>query len=136
MNWKLIFQLSTFGLIMAFATISLIPEAIEPWFWLGIFLFCAYVIAKVCTGKYFLNGFCVSLVNCIWITGAHIIFYSSYIATHPSVYKMSQEHPMLPNHPRLAMLVTGPFFGIASGLVLGLFAFIASKIVTKKAATT
>lgn len=136
MNWKLDFQLSVFGLIMAFATISLIPEAIEPWFWLGIFLFCAYVIAKVCTGKYFLNGFCVSLVNCIWITGAHIIFYSSYIANHPSVYKMSQEHPMFPNHPRLAMLVTGPFFGIASGLVLGLFAFIASKIVTKKPATT
>jgi hypothetical protein len=136
MNWKLTFQLSTFGLIMAFATISLIPETIEPAFWLAIFLFCAYVIAKVCTGKYFLHGFCVSLVNCIWITGAHMIFYSSYIAHHPSVYKMSQEHPMFPNHPRLAMLITGPFFGIASGLVLGLFAFIASKIVTKKAATT
>jgi uncharacterized membrane protein len=136
MNWKLTFQLSTFGLIMAFATISLIPEAIEPIFWLAIFIFCAYVIAKVCTGKYFLHGFCVSLVNCIWITGAHIIFYSSYIANHPSVYKMSVEHPMFPNHPRLAMLITGPFFGIASGLVLGLFAFIASKIVTKRPATT
>lgn len=136
MNWKLTFQLSAFGLIMALATISLIPETIEPAFWLAIFLFCAYVIAKVCTGKYFLHGFCVSLVNCIWITGAHIIFYSSYITYHPSIYKISQEHPMLPNHPRLAMLITGPFFGIASGLVLGLFAFTASKIVTKNPATT
>ena len=136
MNWKLVFQLSAFGLIMAFATISLIPENVEPGFWLAIFIFCAYVIAKVCTGKYFLSGFCVSLVNCIWITGAHIIFYSSYIANHPAVYKMAQEHPMFPSHPRLAMLVTGPFLGIVSGLVLGLFAFVASKIVTKKAATT
>jgi hypothetical protein len=134
MNWKLIFQLSIFGLIMAFATISLISEKIEPAFWIAIFLFCAYVIAKVCTGKYFLNGFMVSLVNCIWITGVHIIFYSTYIVNHPNVAKMAEQHPVLPNHPRLAMLVTGPVVGIASGLVLGFFAFIASKIVAKKAA--
>jgi hypothetical protein len=55
-NWKIIFQLSIFGLIMAFATISLIPEKIEFVFWLVIFLFCAWVIAKVCNGKYFFQG--------------------------------------------------------------------------------
>jgi hypothetical protein len=134
MNWKLIFQLSAFGFIMAFATISLISEKIEPAFWIAIFLFCAYVIAKVCTGKYFLHGFMVSLVNCVWITTAHIVFYSTYIVNHPNVAKMAEQHPVLPNHPRLAMLVTGPVVGIASGLVLGFFAFIASKVVAKKAA--
>jgi hypothetical protein len=134
MNWKLVVQLSTFGLIMAFATISLIPEKFEFIFWLAIFVFCAYVIAKVCAGKYFLNGLCVSLVNCIWITVAHILFYSSYIANHPSVSKMAQAHPLFPTHPRLTMAVTGLFIGVGSGLVLGLFAFIASKIVTKKPA--
>ena len=133
MNWKLILQLSAFGLIMAFATVLLIPEKIEPGFWIAIFIFCAYVIAKVCTGKYFFHGFLVSIVNSVWITAAHIIFYTTYIANHPNVAKMAADHPFLPMHPRLAMLVTGPVFGIASGLVLGLFAFIASKMVKPRA---
>jgi len=132
MNWKIIIQLSVFGLIMSVATVFLIPEMIEPAFWFAIFLFSAYVIAKACREKYFLHGFFVSLANCVWITAAHMIFYATYIANHPSVAKMAEEHPILPSHPRLAMLITGPVFGIASGLVLGLFAFIASKIVKKK----
>ncbi|MFI5159168.1 MAG: hypothetical protein ACHQF4_09905 [Sphingobacteriales bacterium] len=132
MNWKIIFQLSAFGFIMALATVSLIPESIEPGFWIAIFLFCAYVIAKICPGKYFLHGFLVSLVNCVWITGAHIFFYSTYIVNHPAVAKMAADHPFMPTHPRLAMLITGSVFGIASGIVLGLFAFIASKLVKPK----
>lgn len=134
MNWKIIFQLSVFGLIMAVATISLIPEKAEPVFWIAIFIFCAYIIAKVVGRKYFLHGFFVSLVNCIWVTAAHIIFYSTYIANHPSMAKMSEEHPLLPTHPRLAMLIMGPVVGIICGLILGLFCFIASFIVKKKAA--
>lgn len=134
MNWKIIFQLSVFGLIMAIATISLIPEKVEFIFWLAIFIFCAYIIAKVVGRRHFLHGFCVSLVNCIWITAAHILFYSTYIANHPSVAKMSEDHPILPAHPRLAMLIMGPLFGIGFGLILGLFCFIASFIVKKKAA--
>jgi hypothetical protein len=131
MNWKIIFQLSIFGLIMAFGTISLIPEKFEPIFWLAIFVFCAYVIAKTCQGKYFLNGFCVSLVNSVWITAAHIFFYSTYVANHPAAAKMGQSMPMQ-SHPRLLMLLMGPLFGIGFGLILGLFSFIASKIVKPK----
>jgi hypothetical protein len=134
MNWKIVFQLSIFGLIMAFATISLIPEKIEFVFWLFVFIFSAYVIAKVCRGKYFLHGFMVSIINCIWITGAHIIFYSTYIANHPGMAKMSHDHPFLPTHPRVAMLITGPFVGIICGIIIGLFAVIASKIVAPKPA--
>jgi len=39
----------------------------------------------------------------------------------------------LPTHPRIMMLITGPIIGIISGLILGLFAFVASNIVKKKA---
>jgi hypothetical protein len=134
MNWKIIFQLSVFGLIMAIGTISLIPEKAELIFWLAIFIFCAYIIAKVVGRRHFLHGFCVSLVNCIWITAAHILFYSTYIANHPSVAKMSEEHPILPTHPRVEMLITGPVIAIICGLILGLFCFIASFIVKKRAA--
>jgi len=130
MNWKLIFQLSLFGLAMAFATISLIPANIEPAFWFVIFLICAYLIAKNCSSQFFLHGFLVSMVNCVWITGAHVFFYSTYIAHHEKAASMSAQMP-LHNHPRILMLLMGPLFGAAFGIVLGLFAFIASKLVKK-----
>ena len=130
MNWKLIFQLSVFGLIMAFATVSLIPEKVEPAFWFVVFVFSAWVIAKACNGKYFLHGFLVSLVNCIWIVAVHIYFFQSYTAHHPMVASMKLPDS-LAAHPRLAMLVFGPVYGIAFGIILGLFSFLASKIVKK-----
>lgn len=127
MNWKLIFQLSLFGLAMAIATVFWIPSNIEPIFWLVIFALCAYWIARGCTGKFFLHGFLVSLVNCVWITGFHVLLFSHYIANHPKEAEMLSTMPM-PTHPRWMMLLTGPIVGIISGLILGLFAFIASKI--------
>jgi len=130
MNWKLIFQLSLFGLAMAVATVFVIPSNIEPLFWLVIFIICAWIIAKKCTGKYFLHGFMVSIFNCVWITAAHVLLYNRYVAKHPEMLNMSYQMP-LQGHPRLLMLITGPVFGVIFGLVLGLFSFIASKIVTK-----
>lgn len=133
MNRKLIFQLSLFGLAMAFATVYFIPSNIEPFCWLAIFIVCAYLIAKNCTEKYFLNGLCVSLINAVWITSVHILLFDTYIASHPDEAAMMTKMP-LPNSPRLMMLMTGPIIGIISGLVLGLFAFVASKIMKKKQA--
>ncbi len=130
MNWKLIFQLSLFGLAMALATISLISSAIEPIFWLLIFVACAFLIAKKAPGKYFLHGFLVSLVNCVWITAAHVAFYSTYLANHPEMAEMNAKMP-LSDHPQLMMLLTGPVIGAVSGLILGLFSFIAGKLVKK-----
>ena len=133
MNWKLIFQLSIFGLIMAIATVSLIPEKIEPAFWLLIFIFCAWVIAKACPGKYFLHGLLVSMVNCVWIVVFHVIFYKSYMEHHPDVASMNAKMPAwLASHPRKAMVIMGPVFGVLFGIILGLFSFIASKITQKK----
>ena len=132
MNWKIIFQLSIFGLIMAFGTISLIPEKFEPAFWLVIFIFCAWVIAKVCPGKYFLHGFLVSMVNSVWITAANITFRQTYLAHHPKVASMNTNMPAaLAIHPQLTMALMGPIFGVMFGIILGLFSFVASKIVKK-----
>ena len=131
MNWKLSFQLSAFGLIMAIATISLIPEKVEPAFWFVIFIFCAYVIAKVAGGKYFWHGLLVSIINCVWITAAHIICYKTYEANHLDMVKMTEDMPMS-NHPRLLMLLMGPLFGVMFGLILGLFSFVASMLVKPK----
>jgi len=132
MNWKLIFGLSLFGLAMAFGTIYFIPPGIEPYCWLVIFLICAFIIAKNAPGKYFLHGFLVSLVNCVWITGTHIFMSATYLSNHS---QEAAQYAKLNEQAHLtvtqAMLIMGPVIGIISGLVLGLFAFIASKIFKK-----
>jgi len=133
MNWKLSFQLSMFGLIMAFGTVSLIPEKFEPVFWLVIFSACAYVIAKVCTTKHFLQGFWVSMFNSLWLTITHVVFFKTYAAHHAGTIRSFDSLPFHDHH-RLTQLIMGPVIGALCGLIQGLFAFIASKLVKPNAA--
>jgi uncharacterized membrane protein len=131
MNWNLIFKLSLFGLAMAIATVYFIPSGIEPFCWVVIFVICAYIIATTCSSKYFLHGLMVSIVNSVWITAAHILLFDTYMVSHGSEADMMNKMP-LPFTPKIMMLITGPIIGVISGLVLGLFAFIASKLVKRK----
>ena len=126
MDWKLILRLSLFGLAMAVATVSLIPPSFEPYCWLAIFVVCAFFIARSRAGKLFLHGFFVSIFNCVWITSAHILFATTYLAHHPGEAEMMNSMPV---PPALMMPMTGPVVGVLSGLVLGLFAFVAGKFV-------
>lgn len=128
MNWKLILQLSLFGLAMGLATVFFIPSNIEPLFWLVIFIICAYLIARQVPSRSFLHGLLLGLVNSVWITASHIIFFSQYIATHAQEAGMMKSMP-LPDAPRLMMAATGPVVGLVSGIVIGLFAFVASRFV-------
>ena len=131
MNWKLVIQLSGFGLAMGIATVFLIPSNIEPLFWLVIFVICAYIIATRCSGRYFWHGLVVSMVNSIWITASHILLFDRYIANHPQEAAMMTSMP-LPGSPRLMMALMGPVIGVVSGLVLGLFAGVAGKLVAAR----
>ena len=132
MNWKLIFLLSLFGLAMGLATISLIPSTIEPIAWLVIFIICAYLIARYAPGRYFLHGLLVSVLNSVWITLAHFLMFYTYIASHPEYIQMTDGlPPVLAGHPRRLMFLIGPISGVIFGIILGLFAWIASKIVKR-----
>lgn len=131
-NGNLIFRLSLFGLVMAIATVFWIPGNIEMYFWLPIFIFCAWVIAKKAPGKFFLHGFLVSLLNSAYITSAHIIFYSTYIARHADEAAMFEKMNTSMS-PQVMMALMGPVFGILFGLILGFFAFIAGKVVKRPA---
>jgi hypothetical protein len=103
MSWKLVFQLSLFGMAIAFATVFWIPTNVEPAFWLVIFLVCAYLIAKRTPGRHFLHGFLVSIVNSIWVTTAHAVLFSTYIANHPDMAEMSARMP-LAEYPLLMVI--------------------------------
>jgi hypothetical protein len=127
MNWKLIFALSLFGLVMAVGTVFVIPANIEPILWLGIFLICAFILARKLAQRHFVHGLLIGIVNSIWITASHVVFFDPYIATHSKEAAMMQTMPV-PDSPRLMMALVGPIIGVISGLILGLFAVIAAKL--------
>ena len=137
MNWKLILQLSLFGLVMGIATVFAIPSKIEPAFWLVIFLYCAYAIAKGSAGAglHFLHGLLLGLANSVWITASHILFYDAYIARHAQEAAQMQ-NPALPFSGKAMMAVVGPVIGLLSGVILGVFALIAGKLVKTPAVPT
>jgi hypothetical protein len=129
MNWKLIFQLSVFGLAMGIATVFAIPSNFEPLFWLAIFIVCAAIISKECRKWYFLNGLAVSIVNSVWVTAAHVLLFDFYKAGHASEMTMMAGLPM-GDSPRLLMILLFPVVGIVSGLILGLFSYAAHLLRT------
>lgn len=130
MDWKLILQLSMFGLAMALATVFVIPSNVEPIFWLVIFLICAYIIAKRRATGRLVHGVLLGLVNSVWVTSAHILFFDHYIAVHPQEAAMMKSMP-LPDSPRLMMGITGPVVGLISGVIIGLLALAAGKLVKR-----
>ena len=125
MSWKLIFGLSLFGLAMGFGTVFVVPPRVEPFAWLGIFLVCAYLIAKYAPKRFFLHGVCVGLLNSVWVTGAHVALFDKYVAGHAREAAMAAQM----GSPRLMMGAVGPVIGLLSGVVLGLFALAAGKLV-------
>ena len=134
MNWKLIFLLSLFGLAMGIATVFVIPSKIEPIFWLVIFVICAWILGRS-TAKPFLNGLLLGIVNSIWITGCHILLFSTYISTHPQEAAMMRSMPASIT-PRVMMAITGPIVGVISGVIIGVLAFIVARILRRPAAAT
>jgi hypothetical protein len=129
MNGKLIVQLSLFGLVMALATVWVIPSTVEPLAWLVIFPTCAYVIARRAPGSYFLHGLLVGILNSVWITSAHLLWFDAYIARHAREAEMMGRMPLA---PKAMMLVTGPIVGVVSGIFLGILALVVHRIVSTR----
>jgi hypothetical protein len=123
MNGKLILSLSLFGLAMAIATVYFIPTGTEPVFWLPIFAISAFVIARRAPGLFFLHGLSVGLTNWIWVTGAHIILWDTFLARHAEEAAAMRAVPVPDLLRRYDLPVPG-----ASGIVIGLLSWIASKI--------
>lgn len=135
MDWKRIFLLSLFGLAMAIATVFVVSSKVEPWFWLGIFLICAYAIARGAPGKWFLHGLMLGILNGVWVTAAHIAFFDAYMAHHPREASLMQAATM-PLPPKLMMTCVGPIVGVLSGVVLGLLAMVAAWMLRGRRETT
>ncbi len=130
MNWKLVLQLSMFGLFMAIGTVWFIPWGVEPFCWLAIFIICAIILARKLENRHFVHALMVGVFNSVWMTSFHIIFFDTYIAAHPDEAVQMQSMPF--GGTTLTMLLFGPVIGVVSGAVLGLFTLVARRL-TKRA---
>jgi len=130
MNWKLVLLLSLFGLAMGLDTAFFISPKVEPVFWLGIFLVCAYIIARRCPDKRFQHGIFLGLVNGVWISAGHILFFDQYLALHPQEAALMKSMP-LGDSGRMLMLLTGLMAGSISGIVIGILAAIFGKVLKR-----
>src|SRR5207237_5081459 len=94
MNWKLVLQLSLFGLAMGIGTVFVIPSTVEPFCWLAIFLICAYIIGATAVPYPFLHGLAIGVANSVWVTSSHVLFFGQYVANHPKEMEMMKSMPM------------------------------------------
>lgn len=130
MNWGLILLLSLFGLAMAFATVYVVPPNLEWLVWLAIFVICAYLIAKRAPRLVFLHGLLLGVANGVWVTAVHVALFDQYLAHHAREAAMLKTTPM-PIPARLMVACVGPIVGVATGVVIGLFALLAGAMLRR-----
>ena len=132
MNSKLILSLSLFGLIVALGTTYWILSDVEPYLWVAVSIACACFIAVKAPGRYFLHGFLVSIVCSFWMVIIHAALAAKYLASH---IKEAEQYSKMNKAGSLsffkAMLVLEPVKGVLTGVLFGVFAVIASRILKR-----
>ena len=123
MNLKLVLELSLFGLIISFVTLFRTPSNLEPVLWIIIFIICAIIIAFKCSGRYFLNGLGTGILDSVWMTLIHLLFFKTYISNHPFEREMIN-NSFFHDFPMVWMLFAGLGIGILAGLLLSIFALL------------
>ena len=131
MNWKLIFGLAGFGVLMGVLSLFGYTQGIEWLLWLIIAVVCSVLIAKMLSVKYFLNGLLVGFLGGIFNSIVQSVFFDTYLSNNP---KAAEGFGPIPGglDPRIFVLIAGPFIGLLYGLVLGLFTWLTGKIFKKQ----
>jgi hypothetical protein len=130
MNWKLIFSLNLFAVVIGTVSLFGWTGHFEWLIWLVVFVIYAWLIARNAPGRFFLHGFMVSLINGVIIGVIHAVFLRFYLLHNLEIALNLRKLP--PNLDlRWLTLFVGPIVGALLGIISGLFAWIASKIVRK-----
>jgi hypothetical protein len=131
MNWKLIFTLSLSGLLMGVLTSFVVTSEVEMYVWIPIMLIIAYFVAKQASGKYFLHGFLTSVFSGFWLLLVHALLWDNFYALNK--VSMDADFAGMPQgfSMKVIMLAVTPFVGAFFGLIQGLLAFLANKILKK-----
>jgi len=115
---------------MGLGTIFIFPSIIEPLAWLAMFVFCFIILARFCEKKFFLNGLITGFIILVLIDLIHFSFFDAYFHHHAEWAHTHATYEQI----KWGDLFFSPVLGIAFGLVLGLFTWVASLILGKRTA--
>ena len=134
MNLRLVACLSCFGVVLGVASVlGVIHPGQERWFWLVTAVVSIIVIARAAPGRYFMHGFLVGLFAGMLAPLIQGLAFNSFLAHNPSADEAFKRLPAsIP--PRVLVICTAPVLGIATGLILGLFTWLAGKLMGRKQA--
>ncbi len=135
MSWKIIFLLSLSGIVVGVAGVYGLSGIAELAVWLLIFILFAAVIAKQRDSDYFVHALLASILAGLWVGLVHALFLHTYVAHNPELNAGVAKMPRTA-HPRLMMIMFGPFIGAVAGVVAGAMASVAGKIVKRNKQAT
>ena len=131
MNWKIILLLVLIGMVLAVGSLfGLLKSGYEVVYWLVLGMASGFVIGKTCS-RPFMHGVIVGLFTGILVSVIQAAFFDTYLLNNPGSLDGFKDLPSS-LEPQYVLLFSGPFFGIAYGIVIGLIAFGLRKIAGKK----
>lgn len=132
MNWKTILLLTFVGiLIFIGSTFGLVGSGKEWIYWIVLGIVSALVISRTCGSRLFMHGVITGLFTGIIGSVIQSVMFDTYLMNNPSSLDGFKQIPVT-MAPQYVILFSGPFFGIAYGILVGIIAIIFAKISRKK----
>jgi lysylphosphatidylglycerol synthetase-like protein (DUF2156 family) len=131
MNWKIVLLLSLFGVVVGFAGVYGLSGPGELVLWIIVFLIYAIVIGKRLESDFFVHALMATILAGLWVGVIHAAFLGTYVA-HNAELRAGRSMMPKSSHPRLMMVMVGPFIGAVTGVVAGLMAAVAGKLFKHK----
>jgi hypothetical protein len=134
MNWRLILQLSMFGVAMGLGIVFFLPSSATTALWIIIIALSGYAIAKRCVRLRWLNGLLVGLLDGLLSAGVNVLFFHAYAIRHAD--NIALIHAFVPvMSVRRLLVLTSPVLGLLYGVAIGLVALLIGVFLRPKAPT-
>jgi hypothetical protein len=129
MNWKIIFLLSSFGVLMGISSVFGLLQDIEWILWILTGVVSAAIMGRFVKKRHFSHGFYLGLLNVLLATSIQVIFFKEFLSNN-SRFAERLESISISMEERVFFLLLAPAVGILSGLVLGTMTFTAAKFIS------
>lgn len=132
LNWRIILLLSIFGPINGLIALRGVPsELAEKLIWMPAVLVSAWVLARFLREGHFANGAVIGFVAGATAKLIEGIFASTYWANNPWLAEALAGRPEDFHFQRYVLNLV-PYVGVASGLIQGVLAHLASRVIAPR----
>lgn len=130
MKWGVVVELAAPGLAIGLAVVFGMGEGAMWILWIVLRLLIALAIARWLRRKHFAHGFCAGALGAGSAVGLAVAFFGTYTQNHPEFLEQAGRFPSL--EPRLLLGIVAVAVALAHGILQGILAWIASRIVTSR----